>query len=223
MRSCMLICLFWGLAQPGAALAEDPAAAAVIKKFVDCYKQAGGELTEADVTALEAGGGSLLGALEQAGGPCAGASGTCAEVLSNLSCEDFEEALTAAFAPSLPDGPAPAWAQTLAEAVTSKIVECYEAEQGAAATPDEKEKVSGFGDTMASALGLITSAGGCAVDASVLGTCTKALEAIPCAALGEALSTNPEEFVQSVFAEACAGVLDCTAALEAEAPFKTMD
>lgn len=219
----MLICLFWSLTHPGAAYADDPAAAAVAKKFVDCYKEAGGEITDADVTALEAGAGSLLGALDGASGPCAAASGSCAEVLSAMSCEDFEEALAAAFAPSLPDGPAPAWAKTLADAITSKIIACYEAEQGTGTTPDEMVKISGFGDTMASALGLLTSTGGCAVDSAALVTCTKALEAIPCTALGETLSTNPAEFVQSVFAEACAGILDCTAALEAEAPFKPME
>ncbi len=191
-RWVLAIALGWALA--AVASAGDPLGDALVAKFATCFEARGGTLTDDDRAVLAASGADLSQAagISVNGVPCVGelpegaqrpSAEACAAAVDAISCEAFAGDLTEANANLAALPPAPEWATAYVHALLGRTLDCYSAETGTAATPEERAQLDGYGAELASGIGVASSGGACTVHTDALTACTQWLGSRPCDAL----------------------------------------
>ncbi len=182
----------WALAP--VASAGDPLGDALVAKFATCFETQGGTLTDDDRAVLAASGADLSQAagITVNGVPCAGelpegaerpSAAACAAAVDALECDGFAGDLTDANANLAALPPAPEWATAYAHALLGRTLDCYSAETGTAATPEERAQLDGYGTELASGIGAASNGGACTVHTDALTACTQWLGSRSCDAL----------------------------------------
>lgn len=182
---------------------------AVVTRFTECLSAEGGELGDAERSALTGLAPQLIGTLGQPACDSGDAAG-CATALSGMSCELLAGVWHTPVAAAVPE-PAP-WARQFVEALTGRILACLpngttDAQLGA--------QVAEYGLVLGSSLQGALTAAGCTPDETQAAACATAISAVDCASLTEGVTSGGMMPLPEGAAESCGAMFGCMGALDA--------
>ncbi len=193
-RTCAAALAVAALGAPARTLAGDPLGDALVAKFGACFEAQGGALSDEDRAVLASASGDLVAAADVTvnGVSCGAAAApdvtppsaeACVAAANALPCDDFGAGIDHESASLAALPPPPPWAVTYVQALLGRTETCYAAEVGSPVTTDQRAQLDGFGNELASGIGVAASGGACKVHEDQLASCTSWLAARACDAL----------------------------------------
>ena len=182
---------------------------AVVTRFADCLSAEGGELGEAERSALAGLTTELIAALNQPA--CQSGDGAgCASALSEMSCELLAGVWHTPVAAAVPE-PAP-WARQFVDSLTARILACL---PNGTTDAQLSAQVTEYGLVLGASLQSALTAAGCTPDETQAAACAAALSGVDCESLTQGVTSGGMMPLPDGAAEACGAMFGCSGALDA--------
>jgi hypothetical protein len=208
IRMIALVCWLTGSVVAQVALAQT-VEDAVVTRFADCLSAEGGELGEAERSALAGLTTQLVGALNQPA--CQSGDGPgCASALSGMSCELLAGVWHTPVAAAVPE-PEP-WARQFVESLTGRILACL---PNGTTDAQLSAQVTEYGLILGASLQGALTAAGCTPDETQAAACAAAMSSVDCESLTQGVTSGGMMPLPEGASDACGAMFGCGGALDA--------